>query len=142
MARTPILGRFGRYLVSGGGAAIVDLGGFIALIEFGAPVGAAAVASFGVALLVNFGLSTFFAFRTAPTLRRFILFAVFALIGLTINSSTTIALVAVGAVPWIGKIGGIGVAFLFNFSINHFLVFRPAPPRTGRDRAERPGKTV
>lgn len=115
---------FVRYVIVGGGAAIVDFGGFVVLIALGLPVLVAAATSFAVAAVVNFTFSALFAFRSPPTWRRFALFVAFALVGLAINTAATVLAVAAGAPPWLGKIIGIGTAFLFNFALNRMIVFR------------------
>lgn len=120
-------GRLGRYVLTGGAAAVVDLGGFLLLAPHLSPVALAAAASFLIALAVNFALSSAYAFRAAPSWRRFGLFAAFAGLGLAVNTGATAAAAALGAPLAMAKLAGIGIAFGFNFSVNHWIVFR----RTG-----------
>jgi putative flippase GtrA len=117
------LSRLGRYALTGGAAAVADLGGFLLLAPHVAPVILAAALSFLIALTVNFALSTAFAFRAAPSWRRFGLFALAAGVGLGINAGVTAGAAALGAPLALAKLIGIGTAFGFNFAANHHLVF-------------------
>lgn len=119
--------RFARYIVSGGSAAIVDLLTFMALVAIGEPIFRAAMASFLVAAVCNYLLSAFFAFRARPTLKNFIGFFLFASIGMSFNTFFTwVFYEYIVASPPLSKIFGIGIAFFFNFFMNHFIVFRNA----------------
>lgn len=116
-------GRFMRYLLVGGSAALVDLGGFILLREADFSTPAAAAVSFVFAAGYNFTLSSAVVFRQNSTWRRFMLFMAFALLGLAVNTGvTSLAAVWLADVP--AKIAGIGVAFGVNFWMNNSLVFR------------------
>ena len=120
--------KFARYLVAGGVAAVVDLAGFLALLELGFNITLAAALAFGIAAIVNFAISARFVFATDATAKRFGAFLGFALVGLTINTSvTTFAAISLALPAWLAKSFGIGIAFGFNFSVNHWIVFR----RTG-----------
>jgi len=47
-------------------------------------------------------------------------------VGLSINASVTWALAAALPIaPTLAKVGGVGVAFVANFLMNTFIVFRP-----------------
>ncbi len=118
------LRQFSRYLLTGGAAAIVDVGGFALLNSSGTGVAEAAILSFLVALIVNYCLSARFAFGRDVSLGRFLLFAGFAGGGLLINVSVTLGTYAIIDNAVLSKIMGVGIAFLFNFIINAFLVFR------------------
>ena len=122
-----------RYGVTGGIAAIVDAGGFALLLAAGLAVWGAGTLSFGIAALVNYGLSSRFVFARSATAQGFALFFVAALIGLSVNLGVTLlGVYLVGLVPIVAKIVGIGTAFLVNFALNLLVVFRPsaaAPPR-------------
>ncbi len=119
-----VRGRLARYILAGGGAAVIDLGGFLLLLRAGLAVAPAAALSFAIAAVVNFTLSALFVFRERPTWARFVAFMAAAVLGLAINTSVTV--LAEGAGLWnaLAKVTGIGVAFLFNFTVNHALVFR------------------
>lgn len=118
-----------RYVLTGGLAAMIDLGGFVLLQAAGAGLATAAACSFVVAAAVNFSLSARFVFDTRPTVRRFGVFLAFAVAGLIINTSITVlAGAAVGLPGWLAKCCGIGMAFGFNFFMNSRVVFRPYGP--------------
>jgi putative flippase GtrA len=114
-----------RYLLTGGAAAVVDLGGFSVLLRLGLPIAAAATLSFCVAALVNYALTARFVFGTGASARGFGLFFAVALVGLAINVGVTVLLSAQsGLLPELAKVGGIAVAFLANFAMNKLIVFR------------------
>lgn len=122
-------GQFARYLLTGGAAAVVDLGGFAVLHRTGMPIAAAAVASFCAAALVNYGLTARFVFAVRPSIRHFLLFLAFATIGLAINVGVTVLLsTTFGLPPDLGKLGGIAVAVIVNFAMNKWIVFAAGPP--------------
>lgn len=118
-------GRFMRYVLVGGSAAVMDLGGFLFLMGAGFGTPAAAAASFTLAAVWNFLLSSLVVFRLGSTWRRFILFVTFALVGLAANTGVT-ALAALWMPGALAKVAGIGVAFGVNFWMNNSLVFRRA----------------
>lgn len=131
-------GRFFRYVLVGGAAAVIDLGGFVVLNGAGIPLAAAAAASFAIAAVFNFLLSSLIVFRTRPRWRQFLLFATFALIGLTVNTGTTL-LAALWCPDVLAKVVGIGTAFLANFWMNHTIVFGAAKGSSekGTERPDR-----
>lgn len=117
-------GRFIRYVLVGGAAAVVDVTGLI-LLEPRLPLAAAAVASFLIAMVFNFALSAAFAFAMPATWARFAAFAVAATAGLAINATITVVLVREAHLaPGLAKLCGIAVAFGFNFALNTLVVFR------------------
>jgi putative flippase GtrA len=121
-----------RYFFTAGTAAIVDVGGFALLCFITIPIGAAAVASFCLATVVNFLLTSRWVFNKTPTVRGFGLFFVAALGGLTVNVSVTlVGSLYLGIAPVIAKIAGVGTAFLLNFWLNLRFVFRT--PTVGRN---------
>ena len=123
------------YGVTGGIAAIVDAGGFALLLRAGFSIAAAGTASFCIAAVVNYALSSRFVFAGRASAPGFALFFVVALIGLAVNLGVTLAGVYwLGLPPLPAKIAGIGVAFLVNFALNLRIVFRrsaAAAPRRG-----------
>ncbi|WP_128255562.1 GtrA family protein [Falsirhodobacter deserti] len=118
-------GRFARYLFVGGSAAIVDLGGFVLLIQAGYGTAAAAAASFAFAAVYNFTLSSSVVFRTGSTWRRFVMFMALALVGVSVNTGVT-TLAATWLPEVLAKVAGIGMAFGLNFWMNNTIVFRRA----------------
>ena len=117
-----------RYLLTGGSAAVVDIGVFAAELRAGLPLIPAATLSFLVATVVNYLLASRFVFHRAATVRRYFVFLAAASLGLVINVALTTVLVAHTPLPPIpAKIISIGVTFVFNFAVNALLVFRHAP---------------
>lgn len=122
---TGLIQKFARYGVTGGIAAIVDLGGFIGLHGMGMSVPLAAALSFLVAAVVNYLLSARFVFSADARLAGFLLFLGVAAIGFAINVSvTSLAQLWLGLAPWVAKLTGIGCAFVINFAMNTGIVFR------------------
>jgi putative flippase GtrA len=114
-----------RYFCTAGVAAIVDVGGFAALSLTPLPIPVSAVISFCVATVVNYLLTSRFAFHRAPTLPGYGLFFVSALGGLLVNVTlTTAGSLYLGIAPVLAKILGVGAAFLVNFWLNLRVVFR------------------
>jgi putative flippase GtrA len=127
----PIARRLLRYSLSGGAAAVCDIGGFQLLCWIPVPTVPAAACSFVAATLVNFLLTSKWVFASRSTPRRYVHFLSASLIGLFAN-----VLLSSAGVLWLGlpavtaKAIAIGVTFLLNFWINHEIVFREgARPR-------------
>lgn len=118
-----------RYGLTGGLAAVVDLGGFAVLHAAGVPLAPAAALSFLVATVVNYLLSAAFAFGAPISLRGYLRFLGVAALGLVVNVGVTVLADALGVPPVLAKLAGIGVAFGVNFLLNLVLVF-PGPRRT------------
>lgn len=133
MIRFLKLGRLAaRYAVSGGAAAVVDLGAFAFLYHLvKMEIIGAAIVSYLLAAAFNFVVSSTFVYKTPLTVRRFMLFLLAGSLGLAINTSVTLASTSLlGAPAMVSKLLGIGVAFGVNFLFATFVVFRP-------ERAER-----
>lgn len=124
MRRPAGTGRLLRYVATGGTAALVDLGGFALLLGWQVPLAAAGTASFVAALLVNYWLTSRYVFKVLPSLRRLPVFALGAVLGLTVNMGVTIGVSALGVAAVLAKTSGIGTAFIVNYSINVLLVYR------------------
>ncbi|HEV2628333.1 MAG TPA: GtrA family protein [Pseudolabrys sp.] len=63
-------------------------------------------------------------------IRRYLGFALSQFAGFLANTATVWCLVELAHVPaWAGKVAAIGVSFVVNFSLSHFLVFRTRRPR-------------
>ena len=116
------------YAMTGGAAAVIDLGLFLVFEATGMAVPLAATASFLIAAIFNFGSSSLLVFRTPVTLKRFGRFLSVASVGLVINVGITWLMYNLTPYPALAKLIGIGVAFLFNYVAHSFLVFR-APGR-------------
>lgn len=120
-----LIAKFLGYFLTGGFAAIIDIGGFALLLTTKIAVGPAAAASFCVAILVNFQLISRFVFKQNATARRFFFYLLGALVGLVVNVGITVAGTDFLALPEIAaKIFGVGTAFLVNFALNVAVVFR------------------
>ena len=118
--------KFVRYVLTGGSAAIVDVGLFAAFYALGLGAIAAAMASWLAAAVVNYTLSSLIAFRTALGGRRLLVFLLVAAAGFAINVSvTSVCALVLGVPPVLSKVIGIGIAFVANFLANAFLVFAP-----------------
>ena len=116
------------YFFTAGTAAIVDIGGFAVLSRIGIPIAVAAVASFCVATIVNYLLTSRWVFTKPVSLRGFGVFFAAALGGLLVNVSiTTFGSLYLGIAPVLAKICGVGTAFLVNFWLNLRIVFRTPP---------------
>lgn len=114
-----------QYAITGGIAAVVDVGAFVLFMDTGMKAALAASLSFGIAAIVNYGLSSRFVFKQAASLRGFAMFLAGALVGLCVNLGVTLAcLFWLGFPPVAAKITGVGLAFLVNFLINRSIVFR------------------
>lgn len=116
------------YLLVAGLAAVVDIGLFHLLAPRFDDLLRPAAASFIVAAIVNYTLSSLWVYRRdwrSP--RRAVLFALFASVGLCINAGATWWLGSTLPIaPTVAKAGGVGIAFFANFMMNTFLVFRGA----------------
>ena len=116
------------YLMVGGLAAVVDIGLFHLLVSRPGSQGVLLPAgiSFMVAAVVNYSLSSVWVYRRQwRSARRAATFLLFALVGLCINAGATWWLAhALPIAPTLAKIGGVGIAFVANFLMNTFIVFR------------------
>jgi putative flippase GtrA len=107
-----VLTKLAGYVCTAGAAAVVDLGGCIALIRLGWSVLPAATASFLLAMLVNYAATSCFVFHRPLSARGLSLFATASLVGLSVNVSVTgAALLLLRAQPVSAKALGIAIAF-------------------------------
>ena len=114
-----------RYFFTAGAAAIVDVGGFAALGLTPIPIQVSAVASFCVATVVNYLLTSRYVFNQLPTMQGYGLFLAAAVGGLLVNVSVTlVGSFYLGIAPVLAKLIGVGIAFLVNFWLNLRVVFR------------------
>jgi putative flippase GtrA len=116
--------RFLGYGMTGGMAAVVDLGLFLVFEGLGMAVPVAATASFLIAALVNFAASSLLVFKTPVTGKRFLRFLSVASLGFAINVGVTWLVYELGVAPAFAKAIGIGTAFVFNYVSHSLLVFR------------------
>ncbi len=117
-----------RYVLTGGAAALVDIGLFMAFRASDIMVVPAALLSFLMATVVNYRLTARHVFATSSSMRGYAKFLAAAGVGLVVNVSLTGLLSAQAAMaPVFAKIVGVGAAFVFNFLLNALLVFRKPP---------------
>jgi putative flippase GtrA len=121
-----------RYAVTGGVAAVVDIGGFACLSAASMPTVLAATCSFLAATVVNYLLTAWFVFSVTVSVRRYVTFLAGSLFALLINVSLTSTGVILLSVPrTMAKTIAIGVTFFVNFWVNARLIFNhPTPPAT------------
>lgn len=111
--------------MTGGLAAVVDIGGFGLLHAWGLQIMLAASLSFTIAAVVNYQLSSRYVFGGNPNQRQFYQFFVVALIGMAINVSLTIWLLHHTALyPIVAKLIAVGITFVVNFLLVYFIVFK------------------
>ncbi|WP_185965038.1 GtrA family protein [Glacieibacterium frigidum] len=121
----PLAGKAARYLVTGGTAALVDIGCFTLALEAGIAIVPAATLSFMVGAVVNYWLSARFVFRQKRSLRGYLLFVAVATLGLILNVTLTALIAAHTPVPPVlAKVIAIAIGFVFNFTLNVLVVFR------------------
>ena len=110
----------------GGLAAVVDIGLFHLLSQRLHGLLLPAIASFVAAAVVNYSLSSLWVYRRQwRSLRRATLFFMLACVGLLINAGATWWLGSTLPIaPTLAKIGGVATAFVANFLMNTFIVFR------------------
>lgn len=113
------------YMLAGGLAAVVDIGGFHWLASQLGGVLGPAILSFAAAAAVNYTLSSLWVYRRGwRSWRRAGLFLLFAGLGLGLNASVTWWLAATLQVfPTLAKAAGVATAFGVNFLVNTHLVF-------------------
>jgi putative flippase GtrA len=113
-----------RYLLTGGTAAIVDIGGFGLLSSVRIPTILAAASSFCVASVVNYLLTSRLVFRATATSQGFVMFLMGACLCLPVNVAvTSLGMSYLGLPRAVAKTIAIGATFLLNFWINTRFVF-------------------
>ena len=119
------IGQLLRYGCTAGAAAVVDLGGFAALVGLGVAIVPAAVASFLLATVVNYLLTARYVFGHPVSLRGYAGFLAAAGVGFALNVGVTAgAHGGLALSPLAAKASGIAIAFFANFALNAMVVFR------------------
>lgn len=119
------------YAVTGGLAAVVDIGGFHLLAAHLPGVLLPAALSFTLAAGVNYLLTSRWVFgRDWRDLRQALRFFGLACVGLAINTAVT-TLLALSLHPTLAKAGGVALAFGANFLMNALWVFGLRSPGDG-----------
>jgi putative flippase GtrA len=112
-------------LLTGGAAAVVDIGGFAFLSALHVPVVLAAACSFFMATVVNFFLSARWVFGAPANLRGYMLFLSGAMFGALVNVMlTTVGVASLDLPKIVAKTVAVAVTFIVNFWINALVVFR------------------
>jgi putative flippase GtrA len=124
-----IIGKLGGYFCTAGAAAVIDIGGFVALIQAGLSVLAAATSSFLTAMVFNYLATSRWVFKKSVRVKTFLIFAAASLMGMTVNVTITAVAMASFHVPAVlAKIVGVGVSFLVNFAVNYGITFKTREP--------------
>jgi putative flippase GtrA len=116
----------------------VDFGVFsFAYYYLALPIVAANVLAWIVAVTGSYVMNSLTTFaresKRVLTLKAYAGFAASQVAGLVANTATVV--IASYFMPvWIGKVLAIGVSFLVNFSLSHFVVFRKRPDTPQRER--------
>ncbi|MBB6226277.1 putative flippase GtrA [Polymorphobacter multimanifer] len=127
-----------RYLLTGGTAAVVDIGLFWAFTTAGMAIVTAALLSFLIATVVNYRLTSRHVFATPASLRGYAKFLAAAGLGLVLNVALTGLLAANTAMPpLLAKIIAVGIAFVANFLMNALVVFHKPAAQPPSDRPTR-----
>jgi len=87
------------YALTGGTAAIVDAGSFVALLHAGLPAISAGTVSFCIAAVINYRLTARHVFSRDASLRGFLLFLLGALGGMLVNVGVTTFAITGGGCP-------------------------------------------
>jgi len=119
---------FGRYLVAGGSAFLVDLGLFTLLVEVvGLNYLVANIIGCGAGFITAYTLSIrwVFRYRRYSDLRpEFVIFVLIGLVGIGLNELTMYLVVAgFGFAYVLAKVLATGVTFMFNFVLRKLLLF-------------------
>ena len=119
-------GHFLRNTVVAGASFVVDFGIFL-LLNKTINSSLALIIGYSAGLGLNYLLSRFWVFqerRFKKTSVEFTVFSIFALSGLVVDLS--IFTIAQTVLPdWFARLVSIGVAFLWNFALKEYILFRP-----------------
>ncbi len=119
-----------RFLVVGGGAALLELVTFQVLVMFGMDPVVANVLSFAVGMTTSFAgyrLWSFAGNHTLPIGSQFGAYATLALINVLASSLIIHGLVEAGLQPWISKAGCMALIAGWNFLLLNRLIFHRHP---------------
>lgn len=123
-----------RFLVVGGGSAVVELTLFQLLVRAGSPASVANVLSFVVGLLLSFTgyrLWSFAGDHTVSGRAQFAAYLGLALVNVTITSTAIHLLVSAGVVPLVAKLSCMAAVTTWNYLLLNRLVFQRAPTDPG-----------
>jgi putative flippase GtrA len=140
LARLALIRKAGTFAIIGVVNTAVDFGVFATAYKvLGLPLVPANILSWMVAVSFSYVLNSSITFAVESgrklTLRAYAKFVASGIAGLIGN--TTVLWIASYFVPvLVAKVMAIGVSFLLNFSLSHFVVFRPRTTEDGRQRTE------
>ncbi|UEM01402.1 GtrA family protein [Skermanella rosea] len=122
---------FAVYVLIGGTAALVEWASFyVALSSFTLHYVPASICGFATATYVNYVLSARIGFRRGRRSAWSEIALVYGVsaVGLVINILVMVAVMELTALPvMLGKVGGTGIAFIWNFAARQFCVFDKEP---------------
>lgn len=139
-ARLALMRKASSFAVIGVVNTAVDFGVFIAAYKgLGLPLVPANVLAWMVAVSGSYALNSFITFAAESgrklTLRAYVTFVASGIAGL-IGNTTVLWLASFWVPVIIAKVIAIGASFVLNFSLSHFVVFRPRTPRDGQQSTE------
>jgi putative flippase GtrA len=112
---------------------VIDFGVFsFSYYYLGLPIVAANTIAWVVAVSGSYVMNSTITFAAESGrrlhLKGYVGFSLSQIMGFFANTATVWGLVELLAVPaWAAKVAAIAVSFVVNFSLSHFLVFRPQP---------------
>ncbi len=129
--RHPTVAKMMSFGIIGVANAIIDFGVFsISYQALGIPIVPANVMAWLVAVSCSYVMNTMITFRaeSGRVLRwkDYFVFAASGFLGMVVNTATLLVLSKVMPV-YAAKIGAIFTAFIVNFAMSHFVVFRTKP---------------
>ena len=129
--RHPTVAKMMSFGVIGVANAVIDFGVFsIAYQVLNIPIVPANVMAWMVAVTCSYVMNTMITFRaeSGRVLRRkdYLIFAASGFLGMIANTATLLILSKIMPV-YAAKIGAIFTAFVVNFAMSHFVVFRAKP---------------
>jgi putative flippase GtrA len=141
LARLALIRKAGTFAIIGVVNTALDFGVFATAYKvFGLPLVPANILSWMVAVSCSYVLNSSITFAAESgrklTLRAYAKFVASGIAGLIGN--TAMLWIASYFVPvLVAKMLAIGVSFLLNFSLSHFVVFRPRPAEDGQQADNR-----
>lgn len=126
LRRYPLLKKIVKFCITGGIAAIIDLGGAGIMVEFlSVPEEAAVVFSSLVSVIFVFVFNKFFTFRDGSTryARQITKFALVYGFAIVLNGAVSNVFLWLGFHYLVAKVFAIGIGAVINFVLSHTFVF-------------------
>ena len=120
-----------RYLIVGGGTAVVEFITFNLLVLAGMPPAGANVISFVVAVVVNFSGYRWWSFAGHHDIRghtQFVAYLALALVNVIITTAVIHRLDELGTPAWTAKLGCMAAVTVWNYLLLNYVIFRRTPP--------------